>query len=303
MIDHAEVRDRLEIAAVEPDGLDRVMAGDTPEAIALASHLAGCPSCLDELGRLREASAILRDVITSELPAELRDRTLAFVREVGVPRGPRFAPAPVSAAVGGLRAEAAPGSIGVAEAPEKSAGARTAARGGEPVDLFARRRAIVSRGRLLWVASIAAAVVLSVVGTTAFLGSSVDEDGLALAKVATWSVELAGEPDTHHIALTSTAGSAGGASGELAYSPTSNDLVVIARGLPAAPSGSEYRCWLETAAGERTRIGRMALAYGIFYWVGDVPNLADLPAGTRFGVSLEDQNSSGGTAPSLVGQL
>ena len=302
MIDHAEVRDRLEIAAVEPDGLDRVMAGDTPEAIALASHLAGCSSCLEELGRLREASGILRDVITTEPPAELRDRTLAFVREVGVPRGPRLAPAPVFAGVEGLRPEAAPGPTRLADAPGSATGG-TAVLAAEPVDLSARRRAIVSRGRLLWVATIAAAVVLSVVGTTAFLGSSVDEDGLALAKVATWSVELAGEPDTHHIALASTAGSVGGPSGELAYSPTSNDLVVIARGLPAAPSGSEYRCWLETTAGERTRIGKMALAYGIFYWVGDVPNLADLPAGTRFGVSLEDQNSTGGSAPSLVGQL
>src|SRR5207253_5248252 len=95
MIDHTDVREQLEIAAVEPGGLDRVMAGDTPDAIALASHLAGCSSCLEELGRLRETSGILRDVIATEPPAELRDRTLAFVRDVGVPRGPRLGTPPL----------------------------------------------------------------------------------------------------------------------------------------------------------------------------------------------------------------
>jgi hypothetical protein len=284
MIDHADVREQLEIAAVEPGGLDRVMAGDTPDAVALASHLAGCSSCLEELGRLRETSGILREVIASEPPPELRDRTLAFVREVGVSRGPRRATAPVP---------------GPAPAQPESAPAAVAA---EPIAIGSRRRSVVTRGRLLWVASIAAAIVLSVVGTAAYLGSSPDEDGLALAKVASWSVELAGEPDTRHVALVS-GGSAADARGELAYSPTSSDLVVVARGLPAAPSGSEYRCWLQSATGQRTKIGKMSLAYGIYYWVGDVPNLASLPPGTQFGVSLEGSDTSGGSAPSLVGQL
>ena len=47
----------------------------------------------------------------------------------------------------------------------------------------------------------------------------------------------------------------------------------------------------------------MSLSYGIYFWVGDVPNLANLAPGTRFGVSLEGIDGSGGGAPSLVGQL
>ena len=56
VMDHRDVREQLELAAVEPGGLDRVMAGDTVEAAALVSHLAGCDDCMTELGRLRRSS-------------------------------------------------------------------------------------------------------------------------------------------------------------------------------------------------------------------------------------------------------
>src|SRR5207247_10821829 len=101
---------------------------------------------------------------------------------------------------------------------------------------------------------------------TAQLGTRSDEHGLALPKVAPWSVQPAGETDTRPVALVSNGGLAA-ARGELAYSPTSSDMVVVARGLPAAPSGSEYRCWLQSATGERTKIGKMSLSYGIYFWV------------------------------------
>ena len=51
-MDHAEARELLEIAAVEPGGLARLMAGDTAEAAALAGHLAGCDECTQEMARL-----------------------------------------------------------------------------------------------------------------------------------------------------------------------------------------------------------------------------------------------------------
>ena len=44
-MDHDATREQLELAALEPDGLDRLMAGDTATAQAVAGHLAGCPSC------------------------------------------------------------------------------------------------------------------------------------------------------------------------------------------------------------------------------------------------------------------
>src|SRR5438132_548822 len=42
-MEHQEVRDILADAAVEPGGLERLMAGDSPTAALVASHLAGCP--------------------------------------------------------------------------------------------------------------------------------------------------------------------------------------------------------------------------------------------------------------------
>jgi len=61
-MDHAEARELLDLAAVEPGGLDRLVAGDTSTATALAGHLAGCPDCTEEFSRLRRTAAILRDV-------------------------------------------------------------------------------------------------------------------------------------------------------------------------------------------------------------------------------------------------
>ena len=98
-MDHDEVREQLELAATEPAGIDRLMAGDTPLAAAIAAHLAGCSSCTDELDRLRRAAIIIGDAVRTTPPPELRERTLAFVREVGRIRDatPSAVPAPAAA--------------------------------------------------------------------------------------------------------------------------------------------------------------------------------------------------------------
>src|SRR2546427_5287529 len=83
LMDHAEARELLEIAAVEPGGLARLMAGDTAEAAALAGHLAGCDECTQEMARLRRMAGIVRGVVRTTPPPELREQTLAFVRAVG----------------------------------------------------------------------------------------------------------------------------------------------------------------------------------------------------------------------------
>ena len=71
-MDHDDVREQLELAAVEPDGLDRLMAGDTATAAAIAGHLAGCDACTTELERLRRGVPLLRDVVRTSPPADLR---------------------------------------------------------------------------------------------------------------------------------------------------------------------------------------------------------------------------------------
>src|SRR5450756_2442177 len=95
MMEHDDIRAALEIAAVEPGGLDRLAAGDTGEAAALAGHLAGCTACMDELTRLRRADMLLRPVLATTAPPELRARTLAYVRAMGRERGAQAVAAPM----------------------------------------------------------------------------------------------------------------------------------------------------------------------------------------------------------------
>src|SRR6185503_130550 len=97
-MDHEGTREQLELAAAEPGGLDRLMAGDTAAAQAVAAHLAGCPACSDELVRLGRASTLIRQAIREEPPADLRARTLAAIRAEGVPRPLVAVPATAMAA-------------------------------------------------------------------------------------------------------------------------------------------------------------------------------------------------------------
>src|SRR5262245_23981925 len=91
-MDHDDVLEQLELAAVEPGGLDRLVAGDTPTAAAVVTHLAGCERCAEELRRLSRAAPMLRDVVRTTPSPELRDRTLAYVREHGRPRSAASTP-------------------------------------------------------------------------------------------------------------------------------------------------------------------------------------------------------------------
>jgi hypothetical protein len=275
-MDHDEVLEQLELAAVEPGGLDRLMAGDTTAAAAIAGHLAGCPSCSTELERLRRSVPLLRDVVRTTPPADLRERTLAFVREHGAPRGAERAA--VSAAV------AAP--VALAATPARSRVARL----------------------VPWAAAIAAAVIISVVATTTIVTNSLDaklaqqQDSIeALEYVTVSTIVITGEPDAERVALETT-GEVGPA-GSLIFSPSTTELVVVADGLVEPPAAQEYRCWVEVD-GERVNVGKMFFADQLAYWVGDVPVVASLPEGSVFGVSIADV---GGTSldadPVLVGRL
>ncbi len=269
MINHDEARELLELAAVQPGGLDRLAAGDTTESAVLADHLAGCPSCSAEAERLRASAGLIREAILETPPAELRERTLALVRAVGRPRG---ALAPTALAP----------SLPASPAPPA------------PVELAAPRSLPTpARRRFRSVAlplGLAAAIVLAVAGTAAFVtnrsNSSLQaSDAVAteLARVANWTLRVEAEPDVRRVALAAASGSA--PSGTLLFSPTTSDLVVVATGLMAAPAGQEYRCWV-LINGVRKDVGRMDLGAGLAYWVGPVPGLTGLAAGAPFGVSL-----------------
>ena len=279
-MEHAEALERIEIAAVEPDGLERLMAGDTPDAAAVAGHLAGCPSCTAELGRIGRTAAIAREVIAEQPDPALRERTLAFVRTVGRDRTGGAVP------VVDARPDA-PVALLLADSRTRT-----------------RRRPM----RLAWVAGIAAALIAAVaIGFAAggaFQGDAVaSRDGqiAVLRQATTVTMRIESQPDARSVALAATTGGSG-AAGALAFSPATGDLVVIATGLAPEGAGQEYGCWVEVS-GERRRLGRMYWGGDVASWAGSADGLADLPAGTVFGVSLGPVGGGADATPVLTGRL
>ena len=291
-MDHAEALELIELAAVEPGGLDRLAAGDTADAAAVAAHVAGCPECAAELERNRRAATVVRDVIRTTPPDDLRARTLAYVRAVGRERGPFAASGELTV---NPTADQAPGEA----TPHLVGGTREH-----------RRR---STG---WMAAaLAATVVLSVVASSAVVGlvasRALDERDAAiagrdevvevLATVTAWSLRVSGETDARSVRLTSPGG--GEASATILYSPSTRELVVVAEDLVEPPAGAELRCWVEVD-GSRKPVGRMFFGGGLSYWVGDVEAVEGLTDDAVFGISVTDPAGGGsGGEPVLRGEL
>ena len=270
-MDHEQVREQLDLAAVERGGLDRLMAGDTAAAIGVAGHLAGCPECTEEFGRLRRAAFILRDVVATLPPPTLREETMAYVAALGRPR--------VASAI--------------AYSPATAGVTRNV---GRPRPT-----------RLVWLALAASIVIVSSAGTGLVVASLKDTAARqasrqleGLADVATWTLRLAAQPGVQRVELvTSIPGVDAGTRGMLTFSSHTHQLVVVAQGLPGAGAGQEYRCWVEIG-GTRQRLGRMYASGDLAYWVGDAPVLGNVPAGSLFGVSLADVSSQGGAGPAIL---
>ncbi|MHB8959222.1 MAG: hypothetical protein ACYDAN_06315, partial [Candidatus Limnocylindrales bacterium] len=119
-MDHAEVVERIELAAVEPEGLARLAAGDTAEAAAVAGHLAGCDACTSELARTARVSTLARQAIRELPDPGLRDRTLRYVRDVGrdcaaeadAPAAPVGVPRPAPSSAAASSAGSVPTEVG-----------------------------------------------------------------------------------------------------------------------------------------------------------------------------------------------
>jgi hypothetical protein len=274
-MDHDEAREQLELAAVEPGGLDRMLAGDTAVAQAVAGHLAGCPSCTDEFVRLQRASSLIGSTVREMPAADLRERTFAAIRAEGVAR-------PIATG------SAQPGTVVVAVAPSDRAG---------------RRRQAIG-----WIGTMAAAVVLSVVTTSFVVNTRVDDELAAqaltiaaLEQVTYSTMHVTAEPDAEQVILAGVSDPA--LAGSLVYSPSTTELVVVADGLVPPAAGQEYRCWIEVD-GIRKRVGRMFFGDDLAYWSGPAPAVSGVAGAATFGVSLVDASGSSiDTAPVLVGQL
>lgn len=277
-MDHEDVLEQLELAAIEPGGLERLMAGDTAMAAAVVGHVAGCERCAEELRRLSHAVPLVRDLVRTTPPIDLRERTLAYVAAHGRMRG---APEDV----------AAPGAT-----PAPSPAMTT---------VSARERQPRAARILRWVVAAAAAIAIAV-GSFAALDARNDAERQASAVAALEAVnratlEITRDAGARRVELAATG--AAGTSGTLLYSPSTTKLVVVAAELGSPPSGKEYRCWVEVD-GRREDVGRMFFAGDLAFWVGETPAVSDLPDGTPFGVSLTDVASPSLEAdPVIRGEL
>ena len=283
-MDHDAAREQLELAALEPGGLERLMAGDTAAAQAVAAHLAGCPACTEELVRLQRSAPIIRTALREMPTPDLRARTLAAIRAGGVLR-----PLPVAA--------------GATSAP--LAGVPMPA----PVDDAPRPIARLGRGSVLGlVATLAAAIVLSVVTTTLIVGGRVDdrlaaqaEQISALEEVTTATLAVTAQPDAAHVALAGANDPA--VTGSLAFSPSVGRLVVVATGLTPPAAGMEYRCWVQVG-GTRQPVGKMFFSPDLAYWVGSAPAIKGVSGDATFGISLVGASGTTiDTDPVVVGKL
>jgi hypothetical protein len=292
-MDHDATREQLELAASEPGGLERLMAGDTATAQAVAAHLAGCPSCTEESARLQRSVPLIRSVVREMPGPDLRARTMAAIRAEGVIR-------PLAAAAG-----AAPAIPAATDPPIATLPVGNAAPAHAPYPIRRRWRGTPVLGL---VATIAAAVVLSVVSTSLIVGARVDgqlagqaEQISALEEVTTATLDVTAQPDAQHVALASATDRS--LTGSIAFSPSVTRLVVVTTGLAPPPAGQEYRCWVEVA-GDRHTVGKMFFSQDLAYWVGSAPAVSGISGPATFGVSLVGiGGSSVDTAPVLVGAL
>ena len=291
-MEHADALERIEIAAVEPDGLDRLMAGDTAEAAAIAGHLAGCPECTAELARIRRTSAIARDVIRTAPDPALRARTLAYVQAAGVPRGAAAGASPVPVSIPPSAPSAAPA--------------------GAPIPIDVARERLAMRRLRLAVAGLAAALVVTVAGgallyrnaaTQAQATHASQADQIAILDATNRAtLRVTAQPDAQRVELAATSGAPAAAIGTLLFSPSTGELVAVASDLTPEAAGQEYGCWVEVN-GVRTRLGKMYWAGELWTWAGPVSGLTDLPAGATFGVSLGPVGGGTDAAPVLTGSL
>ena len=290
-MEHADALERIEIAAAEPEGLDRLMAGDTAEAAAVAGHLAGCPACTAELARIRRTAAIAREVISTAPDPALRARTLAYVQAAGVPRGAAAAAASPQAPV--------------------SAAERVDAQPAAPIELaVARERRTMTRLRYAVVALAAALVIAIGSGVAIYRNATTTQAELAqrsdevavLEETNRATLRVTAQPDAQRVALAATPGAPAEAIGTLLFSPATGELVAVASDLEPEADGQEYGCWVEVD-GTRTRLGKMYWAGDLWTWAGPVNGLADLPAGSIFGVSLGPIGGGGDSTQVLAGSL
>ena len=291
-MDHDATREQLELAAVEPGGLDRLMAGDTLTAQAVAAHVAGCPSCTEELARLQRAAPLIRATVRDMPSPDLKTRTLAAIRAEGVLRPLRRRGRRCRdrwRCRDGRRRTSPHASAGCSRPDAGETDLVPVDARPQPTDRPRRIAPVIG-----WVGTIAAAVVLSVVSTSLIVGNRVDEQLhgqestiSALEEVSTTALSVTAQPDEQHVALAGV--SSPSVTGSLAYSPSTTELVWLASGLTPPTAGLEYRCWVDVG-GTRHGVGKMFFSKDLAYWAGESDAVSGLAErGDVRGVARQDR--------------
>jgi len=284
-LDHADVLEALDLAAVEPGGLTRLVVSPGPVGSAVVAHLAACDDCATELARLRRVDGLLRAGMGPGPTLELRERTLELIRGVGIERGEAIE-----------RSEAAAGAVAAADAAAAV-----------PIRLDERRRR--GPGFTLWAASLAAAAVIAVGGTALVVGSAAQRtidaeraQNASAVAVAQSALGLVLDPTAIRIPMASPSGTA---TGLVLVAPTDFKTAVVAAGLPEAPVGKQYACYV-VIDGARVLVGRMAERGDVYAWTGTVDAFAGVAGSSigEYGVVLVPAGSESvdGT-PVLSGSL
>lgn len=285
-MEHRDAQALLELAAVEPHGFERLAAGDTTEAAALAGHLAGCESCAAEFEHLGSLAPEIRAAVRELPPADLRERTLALVASTGRARMPDVGAAADESAAVDLDIE-----------PTVPAAAA-------PIPVEPRTRAGVPRS---WALATAASLVIAVAGLAGWRSATSDleheQAAMArLAQVTETTARISALPDAATVALSGAPTGATTPSGEVVISPASHELVVLAEGLAPPESGTEYRWWVEVG-GVREAIGTLSFYGGLATWAGWSGALERIRPGARFGVSLVESDLQETGQQLLSGEL
>ncbi len=298
-MEHREVLARLSDAALERDGIQRLLVSDRE----LAAHVGSCRSCTAERDAWLRAADALADALAPdvlperagspvELPADLRDRTLRLVAERGIARP---GPSP--------NAGSSP-TVGTSATTGPSTAARPT---GDAIGIAHLRRRRRRRMRQSLAAAAAVVVLLGGGGLVVDLARQRDQatqerdlarsEAQQLAGVTGTLDALLAEPGHRVASLASTA--TGEAVGSVVWGPTSSRLAVVTDALAAPPSGSTYRCWVERD-GIRHVIGQMEFGEGLAYWVGWVDPASGIGLGSRIGVSLVAGPGGGAPPPVLL---
>lgn len=309
-MDHAEVLERLETAALGPGRLAVIDADPTPAGDELRRHVAGCAACGAERRALELVGVALAAAAPDTLraPAAARARILAAVPAQGIARGaagilPVSAP-PVSPdwtegpGVGTYDATAT-GAVPRSGLPpsgrrrERSAAiaARSTAAAGAPA-VGARMPGI----RWFLVAA-AAAVVVFVAG--ALLGGPLGvteqprQDTAALTRVLGITANILQGPGHLVASLEAPDGTPGGA---VVISPGTGQLAVITQALPVPAGTARYECFV-VRGGVAVSVGYMHFTDDTAWWAGPIKEPVDAGLqGDTFTVVLE-----GTTTPALTG--